>query len=309
MLRKIGKILGFHKDEPESTLHDGGADTIPIPDEKIRAVVQPPVAAEQSRLPQLMVGCAQSVGKLRDHNEDAILVYSTLFSNQDSYVPVGLFIVADGMGGHKHGEVASSLAVRVVAREVIQKIMLGFMDVHPTPPEEGIQEILETSVMTAHRTITKESPGSGTTLTAVLILDKHMSIAHVGDSRAYAVNGQGKIEILTRDHSLVKRMMELGHLTEQEASVHPQRNVLYRALGQGEPFTPDISTTTVPESGHLLLCSDGLWGLVPQDEMVRIIQSAPSPDSACQQLVSAANTAGGPDNISAILIQLPSFSD
>ncbi|MCZ7551015.1 MAG: hypothetical protein B6D39_11840 [Anaerolineae bacterium UTCFX2] len=309
MLKKILNILGFQKDEVESSLASGEVPTIPITDEKISAGIQPLAIAKRPNLPQLIAGCAQSVGMMRGHNEDAILVYSALFANQEGYVPVGLFIVADGMGGHKHGEVASNLAVRVVGREVIQKIMLGFMDIHPTPPEEGIQEILESSVMAAHRTITKESPGSGTTLTAILILDKHMSIAHVGDSRAYSLDNQGKLEILTRDHSLVKRMMELGHLTEQEAAIHPQRNVLYRALGQGEPFTPDISTTALPNAGHLLICSDGLWGVVPQDEMVRLIRSTSSPDLACQLLIDAANKAGGPDNISAILVQLPIFSD
>jgi len=310
LLNKIKNILGFHKDEVESSLASGEVPTTPISDEKTSEGTHPLTIAKRPNLPQLIAGCAQSAGMMRGgHNEDAILVYSALFANQEGYVPVGLFIVADGMGGHKHGEIASNLAVRIVGREVIQKIMLGFMDIHPTPPEEGVQEILESSVMTAHRTITKESPGSGTTLTAVLILDKHMSIAHVGDSRAYALDGQGTIEILTRDHTLVKRMMELGHLTEQEASVHPQRNVLYRALGQGEPFTPDISTTTLPNAGHLLLCSDGLWGVVSQEEIVHLIHSASSPDSACQLLIDAANKAGGPDNISAILVQLPTFSD
>jgi serine/threonine protein phosphatase PrpC len=113
------------------------------------------------------------------------------------------------------------------------------------------------------------------------------------------------MQVLTRDHSLVMRMLEMGHLTEQEASVHPQRNVLYRALGQGEPFSPDISTSPLPNAGYLLLCTDGLWGVVPQTEMSRIIKTASTPESACQQLIDAANKAGGPDNISAILVRIP----
>jgi serine/threonine protein phosphatase PrpC len=123
------------------------------------------------------------------------------------------------------------------------------------------------------------------------------------------INPAGEITVLTRDHSLVKRMMELGHLTEEEASVHPQRNVLYRALGQGEPFTPDVSTIPLPLASHILICSDGLWGLVPQTEIVRFVTTSPSPDIACQLLVNAANKAGGPDNISAILIRIPEISD
>jgi serine/threonine protein phosphatase PrpC len=101
----------------------------------------------------------------------------------------------------------------------------------------------------------------------------------------------------------------LGHLTEEEASIHPQRNVLYRALGQGEPFTPDVSTALVPAPGYLLLCSDGLWGQVAQKEIIRIVQKAPSPEAACQMLVDAANKAGGPDNISVILVRLPQYPD
>jgi len=132
-----------------------------------------------------------------------------------------------------------------------------------------------------------------------------MTIAHVGDSRAYAISTDGTSQILTRDHSLVMRMIELGQLTAEEAQVHPQRNVLYRALGQGEPFASDISTSPLPDSGHILLCSDGLWGVVGEVEIIRIIAAAPSPQVASQLLVDAANTNGGPDNISAILIRLP----
>jgi len=110
---------------------------------------------------------------------------------------------------------------------------------------------------------------------------------------------------LTRDHSLVMRMIELGQLTAEEAQIHPQRNVLYRALGQGDPFAPDVSTSPLPDSGYILLCSDGLWGVVGEDEIVRLISKAPNPHIASQLLVDAANTNGGPDNISAILIRIP----
>ncbi len=257
-------------------------------------------------LPQLVVGCAQSVGMQRDHNEDAILTLTTLSAaNNDGYLPLGLFIIADGMGGHKHGEIASNLAVHTIAHRIMSKVMLPLLASIPTSPGDPIQEILENSVQEAHRVISKEAPGSGTTLTAILISGQQMTIAHVGDSRAYAVDPDGAMQVLTRDHSLVMRMLEMGHLTEEEASVHPQRNVLYRALGQGEPFSPDISTSPLPNAGYLLLCTDGLWGVVPQAEMSRIIQTASTPESACQQLIDAANKAGGPDNISAILVRIP----
>jgi len=307
LLKKIGKIFGQRKKQDESLDASLEIPTVPIAMDKIQTEPAHDVIQKYPDLPQFLVGSAQSVGMVRDHNEDAILVMSSLSANNGGFLPIGLFILADGMGGHKHGEIASSLAVRTVAREVLRKVMIGLLDIHPAPPEEGIQEILEQSVSEAHRIIMREAHGGGTTLTAVLIVNKQMSIAHVGDSRAYAITPEGQVNLLTRDHTLVKRMMELGHLTEEEASIHPQRNVLYRALGQGEPFRPDVSTSLVPAPGYLLLCSDGLWGLVSQTEIVHLIQTAPSPEIACQMLIEAANQAGGPDNISAILVKLPVY--
>jgi protein phosphatase len=256
-------------------------------------------------LPQLDVGCAQSVGKQREHNEDSLLAINTLLAGNGEYIPFSLFIVADGMGGHKHGEIASGLAVRTVAGHIVRKLFLSLLNPKAVRPSDSIQEILEASLQEAHRLVMKEAPGSGTTLTAVLVLDKQMSIAHVGDSRLYAIATDGEISVLTRDHSLVMRMMELGQLNEQDAATHPQRNVLYRALGQGEAFSPDIATSPLPASGSLMLCSDGLWGVVPQAEVSRIIQANTEPQVAAQMLIDAANAAGGPDNISVILIRLP----
>jgi protein phosphatase len=271
------------------------ASTIPIGE----------VEAEKLVGPLLDVGYAQSVGRQRDHNEDALLAINTALSTSGGLTSFGLFIVADGMGGHKQGEVASELAVRTMASQITQKLMLARIAPQPVPPKESIQEIMDHSVQEAHRLITKEAPGSGTTMTALLLLDKHITIAHIGDSRAYIVHPNGDLQTLTRDHSLVMRMMELGQLTEEEAAVHPQRNVLYRALGQGEAFAPDITTSPQPESGYLMLCSDGLWGVLPRETIAHIITENTSPQVASWKLVDAANEAGGPDNITVILIQLP----
>jgi serine/threonine protein phosphatase PrpC len=152
--------------------------------------------------------------------------------------------------------------------------------------------------------VTMAAPGSGTTLTAALVLGQQMTIGHVGDSRAYALRTDGRIEVLTRDHSLVKRLEELGQISLEEAAAHPQRNVLYRALGQGDVLEPDIFTTPFPQPGYLLICSDGLWSVLPDQNLSKLVTSAPSLQVACQSLVAAANDAGGPDNISAILVQL-----
>jgi protein phosphatase len=170
--------------------------------------------------------------------------------------------------------------------------------------DESFQEIMQAAVGEAQRAIQREAPGSGTTLTAALVLGQQITIAHVGDSRAYFVYPDGRIEPITRDHSLVKRLEELGHITPEEAANYPHRNVLYRALGQGELLDPDIFTLGFPQPGFLMLCSDGLWGVVAEQDLVRAIVEAPNLQRACQNLITAANTAGGPDNISVILIQL-----
>jgi serine/threonine protein phosphatase PrpC len=137
-----------------------------------------------------------------------------------------------------------------------------------------------------------------------LIMGQQMTIAHVGDSRAYSIQSDGRISLLTRDHSLVRRLEELGQITPEEAIIHPQRNVLLRALGQGDFLEPDIFTSPFPQPGYLLICSDGLWGVVSDAEIFNKVSNARNIQTACQDLVEAANAAGGPDNISAVLVQL-----
>jgi protein phosphatase len=169
--------------------------------------------------------------------------------------------------------------------------------------DESLQDLMRSAINDAQQAVTQAAPGSGTTLTAALVLGQQMTIGHVGDSRAYAIH-QGGGEPLTRDHSLVKRLEELGQISSKEAAVHPQRNVLYRALGQGEVLEPDIFTAPFPQSGYLLLCSDGLWNVLADSTIFKIVTSARDLQSACQSLVDAANEAGGPDNISVIVVQL-----
>jgi serine/threonine protein phosphatase PrpC len=175
----------------------------------------------------------------------------------------------------------------------------------PTQPlQESLQEIMEAAIKNAHRTVQKDAPGSGTTVTAALVLGQQVTIAHIGDSRAYAVYPDRRIETITRDHSLVKRLEELGHLSKDEAANFPHRNVLIRALGQGELLEADIFTIPFPKPGYLMLCSDGLWGVINDQDISRTIVEAPTLHRACQNLVEAANLAGGPDNITTIIVQL-----
>jgi PPM family protein phosphatase len=276
--------------------------TAPLDEKQIQSIIGG--SGARFEINQLISACGQSVGKQRDLNEDSLLAVTYTMAGNGGNTPFGLYIVADGMGGHQFGEVASNTAIRIVAGNILRKFHPFIFSLKPEPPDESLQEIMQAAVNEAQKMIQREAPGSGTTLTAALILGQQVTIAHVGDSRAYMVYSDGRIETITRDHSLVKRLEELGHLSQKEAENYPHRNVLYRALGQGELLEPDIFTIPFPTAGLLMLCSDGLWGVVSDHELLRTVREAPNLYLACQSLVAAANTAGGPDNISVVLVKL-----
>lgn len=277
-------------------------NTAPLSEEQIQSILHN--NHPHFDLQQLVASCGQSVGKQRELNEDSLLAFTATMAGNSGNLPFGLYIVADGMGGHQFGEVASNVAIRSVAGYVLRKFHPYLFQVNSEALEESFQEIMQAAVREAQRSIQKEAPGSGTTLTAALVVGQQITVAHVGDSRAYFIYQDGRVEPITRDHSLVKRLEELGHITPEEAANYPHRNVLYRALGQGEILDPDIFTLGFPQPGYLLVCSDGLWGVITEQDLVRSINEAPTLQRACQNLVNAANTAGGPDNISVILVQL-----
>jgi PPM family protein phosphatase len=292
----------FHRSKTEDVDVSSSTDveTAPLSDEQLSAVSS---TITRFSPPQLLVGTAQSVGMQRDHNEDSLYAMHAIYADGNNDLPFGIFIIADGMGGHLNGEVASGTAAKTLAEYLITKLYAPFLSGHPDSNGESLHEILEKGVQQAHRSVLRNAPGGGTTLSAAVVIGDQITLSHVGDSRIYFIYPDGRIQVVTQDHSLVRRLQELGQIDEKEASVHPQRNVLYRALGQSEPFRPDINTHPLPHPGSILLCSDGLWGSVPDDEIYRIVQSSPNPSIACVRLVEAANASGGPDNISAILIQ------
>jgi protein phosphatase len=168
--------------------------------------------------------------------------------------------------------------------------------------QPALNELLMEAVQAANRAVAEQVPGGGTTLTCALVLGPRAYIAHVGDSRAYIVTEE-RLEQITHDHSLVDRLVELGQLTRDEAAIHPQKNVLYRAVGQSGFLEADTPVRTIPYGGRLLLCSDGLWSQVSETDMAQIVATAPSLQVACDSLIDAAKQAGGPDNITAILVE------
>lgn len=297
MLNIFKDLLG--KNKKKKTVSDIG-QTAPLTEEQLKPVSNNSVVHNP---PQFMVGTAQSNGMQRDHNEDSIYFINSIISDETSQIPFGLFIIADGMGGHLHGEVASSSAVRALAGYVTRRLIPSLVGLDAEPQGESLQEIMEEGVKESQQAVLRRAPGGGTTLTAALLLGDQVTLAHVGDSRAYFLYPDGRIQAMTLDHSLVRRYIDLGRLTEEQARTDPQKNVLYRALGQLEPFKPDILTYRMPHPGYLVLCSDGLWGVVSDMEIFKIISSSDSPSEACHNLVEAANAAGGPDNISVIVVQ------
>jgi PPM family protein phosphatase len=226
------------------------------------------------------VGGRTDVGRVREGNEDSYMVHDPLFA------------VADGMGGHQGGEVASRLAL-----ETLQRVA--------DHPDAGLAEV----VREANRVVfsrASEDPGlagMGTTLTALLAGDDGLHLAHVGDSRAYLVR-DGRLRQLTKDHTVVQGFVDQGRMTEIEASMHPQRSILTNALGVDEEIRVDEQVVEVRPGDRLLLCSDGLTGMIDDDQILEILSAHDDPQAACDALVDAANEAGGQDNVTAVIVEV-----
>lgn len=249
----------------------------------------------------IQVGMASHRGRVRERNEDASLAWFTTqaFEGQPPQ-SMGLFAVADGVGGREHGAQASALAIQIAAAHVIQQIGLPLLkDLSEPTHVPPIHDVLRDSVDLAHQTIVHRYPKAGTTLTLALMLSDSLYIAHVGDSRAYLGQSES-LHPLTKDHSIAARLVEMGQATPKE--VEPQRSTLYKVLGQGSRVEPDILHHSLTWGQYLLLCCDGLWSQVSDPEMAAIIAQAPTPDIACQTLVAQANERDADDNITVLLI-------
>jgi serine/threonine protein phosphatase PrpC len=284
------------------------AETKPMLDgieEAIQTRPLPPPKEFSSTTDRFTVGQNSNVGRMRTNNQDACLSMVISPSMVGEPPAIGFFVVADGMGGHTDGEQASAVTVQTLAQRVIDEIVLPhLMGRERSSDQKTIAEVLSDAMLAANDATQQNVPNGGTTATCAVIRGDLAYIAHVGDSRAYLIS-EGNMELVTRDHSLVRRLQELGQLTPEEAEVHPQRNVLYRAIGQGEELEVDAATRRLPPSSRLLLCSDGLWGLVDDQKMMEVLEKHTNPQAVCDQLVELANEAGGSDNITALLIQMP----
>jgi protein phosphatase len=234
------------------------------------------------------------VGRQRQHNEDSFLVAGD----------ARLFLVADGMGGHAAGEIASRIAVDSISEFIIHTkeddgTWPHAYDEHYKRITNRLMaavKMANTRVLEAMRKDARLR-GMGTTVVACLADDKTISFAHVGDSRAYMIRG-GQLSRITNDHSWVFEQVQAGMLTEAEAEKHPLRN-----LGGALQVTPDASEIELQSGDIYLLCSDGLTGMVPEDEILRVVTESETLDAACAKLIEVANERGGLDNITAVLVK------
>jgi serine/threonine protein phosphatase PrpC len=284
--------------EPDLDAEPDLADTAPLSPESLEQV---PVGKIRE---SLEAGSAQSAGLARENNEDSVFMMFGSSYGEDALPDFGLFCVADGAGGLGHGELASSIAIRTLAGSMMEEAVLAALDLEANLNQPSVEEIARNAFERANDAVRQGANGGVTTLTAALLLNRRLTIAHAGDSRAYLVKN-GKPELLTRDHSYSWRLVEIGQITPEEAMDHPKRNQLWNAVGQGSNLVIEVSTYPQPQGAQLLLCSDGLWGEVSEDELNSVLGLHQDPNEICEELVRAANAAGGPDNITALLVAFP----
>jgi len=251
----------------------------------------------------LAFGSATSVGMKRSHNEDSLFASNTYILGVSDPSEIGIFAVADGMGGHLSGEIASSTAINTVTNKLLASLISPNFKNKREMEVDALEGIIEEAFLEAQNEVLRSAPGGGTTLTVAVCFGGHVAWGHVGDSRLYHMDKLSKLYRITHDHSLVGRLVELGQLSEDEVEDHPQKNVLIKALGQLDGFKVDHGHFMIQHGEKIILCSDGLWGQVSDRNILKLTKAFEDLSQACSALVQSANDAGGPDNISMIMVE------
>ncbi len=254
-------------------------------------------------------GQATHPGKKHTRNEDAVVTFTFDKEQDGRAVPIGFYLVADGMGGHDAGDVASRTVNQIVTDWIIKtKVLPDLRKATRKLTTENVPgELLTQAIQRANEALLRraQAKGSdlGSTVTAALVIGDVATVASVGDSRTYLLRN-GHLEQITQDHSLVARLVDAGVIEPEEVRTHPQRNQIYRCLGHKSTVEVDTFTVQLRRGDRLILCSDGLWEMVVDEEIRRIVEQAHSPQQACDALVEAANQAGGEDNIAVIVVEM-----
>lgn len=264
-------------------------------------------ALQQVRRPAsvtLVTGHRTDVGQQRSLNEDSLLALVLTPVYRSASAAMGIFVVADGMGGHDAGDVASRLTVQAITSLAVRQMLIPATAGDPlSHPSEWLQSAVQAANRSVYEQARAVGSDMGSTMVAAVLVGDAATIANVGDSRAYLLRRDG-ISQITVDHSLVERLVATGQITREEAAHHPQRNVVYRVIGDRPQVEADLFEQRLEAGDALLLCSDGLSGMLSDQQMWSIWRAAASPQEACDRLVAAANDAGGEDNISVIIVQV-----
>ena len=250
------------------------------------------------------VGWNTGIKRMRNPNEDSIIAIQSTCTYHEQLIPFGLFVVADGMGGHDCGQEASRLAMHTMMHTVLQNIMTG-----GELSDEYLTDMLVGGVQWANQAIYQRGlewgKDMGTTLTAALVVGTKAYVTNVGDSRTYLFRQGVGLTQVTRDHSLVATLVAFGEITPEEIYTHPERNKVYRSLGSKEEVEVDWFVLELRHHDTLLLCSDGLWEMVRDHEIARMLYCNHDPHRASEALVQAALYGGGADNVSVIVARVP----
>jgi protein phosphatase len=232
------------------------------------------------------------IGKIRAHNEDS----GGVFQNKDGHY---LAVVADGMGGHRAGDVASEMTISYLKQQWEQSEHIS----SPAAAEQWLKDHVSevNRILFEHSLQNEECQGMGTTIVSAICTDQFVTVGHIGDSRCYLFN-KNRFQQLTEDHSLVNELVKTGQISKEDAEHHPRKNVLLRALGTERDVKLDIKTISIDEHDMLLLCSDGLSNKVSEEMMVHILTADDPLEHKAQALIDLANERGGEDNITLAII-------
>ena len=272
--------------------------------------------AEQTPFPNgvLLLAAANSdAGDVRrsEPNEDSTLVLLLQRVHESLSVPSGVFIVADGLGGHDNGQVASRMTINIIAERMVRELLAAPLtaekDGEPAKPfdEDAVVNLFHSAIEDANAALCQKNQldktDMGSTITGFMVVGEHAYIINVGDSRTYMLRGK-QLYQLTTDHSLVGQLVAGGLIEPDDVYTHPQRSQIFRSLGDKLNVQIDIFKQQLHPGDILLSCSDGLWEMVRNPQIERILDEAPDPETACAQFIEAANTNGGEDNVSAVVV-------
>ncbi|HOU13751.1 MAG TPA: protein phosphatase 2C domain-containing protein [Anaerolineae bacterium] len=239
-------------------------------------------------------------------NEDAVLLQIINRLSEGRLRTIGVFAVADGMGGHSAGEIASRTVVDTLFASLCAQLAVGITD-----DAQWMTHILKQAVVNANTQLFElhqsQQLDLGTTLTAAMVHNGIAVIANIGDSRTYLFRA-GRLTALTHDHSLVYKLVQDNKIAPEEIYTHPRRNEVYRCLGDKSSVEVETFEIKLEPADRLLLCCDGLWEMVHDEQIARVLQATPDPQAACDILVERANEAGGEDNISVILVDIQAYT-